>query len=186
MDVKPTLLSQNDLYVYKRGLGKFKSNPDVFEKLLSRSKKISNKTDGLGILLKSKSPKYQVLKVCNPYCGPCAKAHPVLEALYEKGGIELQIIFSTNADPEDPRTKTISHFLATDGKGDIDITRKALHSWYGAETKDYDAFAQQGEKLQAMKAWCESEGITHTPTIFINGYELPESYIVEDLKEILI
>jgi len=35
-----------------------------------------------------------------------------------------------------------------------------------------------------MKAWCEKEGITHTPTIFINGYKLPKEYRIEDLKEI--
>lgn len=196
MYLKPMLVSKDDLYLYKRSLGKFKNNPDVFERLLSQSRKISTKTDGLGIIFKSGFPRYRVLKICNPYCGPCAKAHPVLEKLYERGSIDLQIIFHTNADQDDLRTKTVSHFLAIDGKGDVDVTRKVLDSWYGAGKKDYDAFArqfqmdgelaQQGEKLQAMKTWCESERITRTPTIFINGYELPEDYTVEDLKEILI
>ncbi len=44
---------------------------------------------------------------------------------------------------------------------------------------------QQQEKLLAMKDWYEREGITHTPTIFINGFKLPEEYSIEDLKEII-
>lgn len=196
MYLKPHLASQNDLYQYKRNLGRFKSNPDVFEKLLSQSRKISMEAEGLGILLKSESPKYRILKVSNPYCGPCAKAHTALEEIYKRGNTELQIVFSTNADPEDLLTKTVSHFLAIHGKGDSGFTRKALDMWYGAGEKDYDVFArkfklngelfQQGESHLAMKAWCESEGITRTPTIFINGYELPKDYTVEDLKGILI
>lgn len=43
---------------------------------------------------------------------------------------------------------------------------------------------QQQEKLLAMKTWCEKEGISHTPTIFINGRQLPKEYRIADIKEI--
>jgi hypothetical protein len=36
-----------------------------------------------------------------------------------------------------------------------------------------------------MLDWAEKKQITHTPTIFINGYELPSTYAVEDLKYVL-
>jgi len=35
------------------------------------------------------------------------------------------------------------------------------------------------------KPWSEDDVITHTPTIFINGYELPAGNAVENLKYIL-
>jgi len=35
-----------------------------------------------------------------------------------------------------------------------------------------------------MKNWCDKEGITHTPTIFINGRQLPKEYSIADIKEI--
>jgi hypothetical protein len=35
------------------------------------------------------------------------------------------------------------------------------------------------------KPWSEDDVITHTPTIFINGFELPAAYEVEDLKYVL-
>jgi len=30
-----------------------------------------------------------------------------------------------------------------------------------------------------MEEWSDAEHITHMPTIFINGYEMPEGYSVE-------
>ncbi|MDO5968182.1 hypothetical protein Q4Q35_00025 [Flavivirga aquimarina] len=44
---------------------------------------------------------------------------------------------------------------------------------------------QQNDKIEAMHNWCVAEKITHTPTISINGYELPKEYNVDDLREIL-
>ncbi|KEO75428.1 DsbA family protein [Anditalea andensis] len=163
---------------------------------MSKSKRISNNAGGLGIQLQNKNLRYHVLKVCNPYCGPCAKAHPVLEKLYEEGSKDLQILFISNPDLEDPRTKVINHFLAIDSKGDSQVTQKALNRWYSSPEKDHEAFAKRypmnGElnkqkvKLLAMKEWFDKEGVTHTPTIFINGYELPEDFSVEELKDILV
>jgi thiol-disulfide isomerase/thioredoxin len=194
MYLKPILDAKEDLFDYKRNLKKLKSDPAVFDSLLSRSKKINNPTQDLGILLKNDSPKFQVIKVCNPYCGPCAKAHPELERLVEEGMIDLQIIFLPNGSMDDLYAKTISHLLAINSKGDSKVTQEALDQWYAAEKKDYAVFAerypmngelnQQQEKLLAMKAWCDREGIIETPTIFINGHQLPIEYDIEDIKEI--
>ncbi|MFD2036240.1 vitamin K epoxide reductase family protein [Belliella marina] len=193
--IKPLLTAKNELNFYKRNLSKIKNNKEIFEYFLSKSKRISNSAGGLGIQLRNKNPKYHVLKVCNPYCGPCAKAHPILENLFEGGNIDLQILFFPNADMEDPKTKVINHFLAIDNKGDSKATQKALDQWYSSPEKNHEAFAKrypmngelnkQKEKLLVMKEWCEKEGITHTPTIFINGYELPKEFSVEELKDIL-
>jgi len=192
--LKPILDAKDKLYTYKRNLKKLKNDPVIFDSLLSRSKKINNPTRDLGILLKNESPRYQVIKLCNPYCGPCAKAHPELEGLVEDGSIDLQIIFFPNGSMDDLHARTISHLLAINSKGDPKVTQVALDQWYGAEKKDYAVFAerypmngelnQQQEKLLAMKTWCEKEGITHTPTIFINGFKLPKEYNIEDIKAI--
>jgi thiol-disulfide isomerase/thioredoxin/F0F1-type ATP synthase assembly protein I len=192
--MKPILDAKEDLHTYKRNLKKLKTDPIIFDNLLSRSKKLRYPTDGLGIILKNKSPKYQVIKLCNPYCGPCAKAHPELERLVEAGSIDLQVIFVNNGNMDDLHARTISHFLAINSVGNPREMQEALDQWYTAEKKDYAVFAdlypmngeldQQQEKLQAMKTWCENEGITHTPAFFINGYELPKEYRIADIKEI--
>ncbi|GAA3558006.1 vitamin K epoxide reductase family protein [Snuella lapsa] len=192
--LKPLLEQEKETNVHKRGLKKIKNNPDVLEGLLVKSRKIETSTEGLGISVTNDTAKYNVVKVCNPYCGPCAKAHPVLEDLVKAGKINLQILFTARS-AEDHMGKPVSHFLAVDEKGDKGVTQQALDDWYLADQKDYEVFARkypmngelakQGNKIEAMRTWCDAEHIAHTPTIFINGYELPKEYSVEDLTEVL-
>lgn len=193
--VKPLLNNEKQIQALKRGLGKIKNNPSVLEGLLTKSRKIETKPDGLGLTFKNVNPKYRVLKVCNPYCGPCAKAQPVLDDLYRKGIIDLQVIFTVTNNESDVRMKPVAHFLAIAESADKVAVMESLDKWYTAETKDYDAFAKQypmngelqnqSQKIALMQQWCEKEKITHTPTIFINGHELPKEYLVDDLKEVL-
>jgi uncharacterized membrane protein len=194
--LKPLLEERKKINLLTRKYGKIKNNPNVLEALLMKSRKISTSPKGLGISFNKKPAKYNVIKVCSPYCGPCASAHPILEDLVNKGKINLQILFSVSNEENDLKTKPVSHFLAIDEKGNKNTTQHALDNWYLAKNKDYEAFSQkypmngelvkQKDKIEAMNSWCEKEKITHTPTIFINGYELPKEYSVKDLQDVLL
>ncbi|MFI1745054.1 cysteine peptidase family C39 domain-containing protein [Thalassobellus sediminis] len=194
--IKPLLEQEKETNLHKRGLKKIKSNPNVLEGLLSKSRKIGTPLDGLGISITNENAKYLVVKVCNPYCGPCAKAHPILEDLVKKGTINLQVLFTVSSDANDLKAKPVSHFLAIDSLGNKKKTQKALDDWYLADQKDYETFASkypmngelelQNNKIEAMRNWCKAENIIHTPTLFINGYELPKEYTIEDLTDVLI
>lgn len=194
LSLKPYLLAKNDLQMQKSKLKRFMVNKEIFDYFLSGSRKLTQSPEGLGIFLKGQSPKFHVLKVCSPYCGPCAKTHPILEDLYERGNIDLQIIFQPGGGDE-AKLKIISHLMAVASNENPNETRRALDEWYLEDKKDYSAFAKkypmtvelakQESKIQSMQHWCEAENITHTPTIFINGNELPEAYTAEDLKYIL-
>ncbi|NKI27658.1 hypothetical protein HCG49_13900 [Arenibacter sp. 6A1] len=180
---KPLIEAKKEANLYRRHLKKIKYNPTVLEGLLTKTRKITSKTEGLGISFKTKNAKYNVLKICNPYCDPCAKAHPILEELLNKGKINLQILFTARADNKDLMARPVRHFLAIDEMGDKKRTQLILDEWYRVENKNYKVFAhkypkngeleQQNKKIAAMRQWCDDENITHTPTIFINGYELP-------------
>jgi protein-disulfide isomerase len=85
--------------------------------------------------------------------------------------------------------------LAIQEKHGEEMTKQALDDWYLAPQKDYAIFAnkyamngevaKQAHSLKAMKQWCEKTNITFTPTFFLNGYQLPEMYTVNDLKHFL-
>ena len=93
-------------------------------------------------------------------------------------------------------TKPVRHLLAIDEKKDEVITKKALDDWYLSEKKDYDLFAskypmngellRQGDKIEAMSEWCKAMKVKLTPTIFINGYQLPDAYSIGDLQYFLL
>lgn len=192
--LRPLLKQAKEINIHKRGLKKIKNNTNVLEGLLVKSRKIETPTEKLGISIGNQSAKYHVIKVCNPYCGPCAKAHPVLEGLVKAEKISLQILF-TASSTENKTGKTVSHFLAIDAQGDKNKTQKALDDWYESEQKDYDTFSSkypmngelelQKNKIEAMSHWCKAENIIGTPTVFINGYELPKEYTINDLTEVL-
>jgi thiol-disulfide isomerase/thioredoxin len=192
--LKPLIENEKQINLYKRNFQKIKNNPTVFEGLLSKSQKIGTEVEGLGILLKNEASKYHVIKVCNPYCGPCASAHPILDELYHQGVIDLQILFTASAEENDKRFQPVNHLLAIDSL-DATKSQKALDDWYMADKKDYAVFAskypmngelqQQKNKIEQMYKWCEAEKITHTPTVFVNGYKLADEYTIADLKEIL-
>ncbi|MDB4921457.1 vitamin K epoxide reductase family protein [Mucilaginibacter sp.] len=185
-------------------LQKLKHNRQVFEALLPKQKEVTEIPVGLGITLGNPNAAYKLIKVCNPYCGPCAKAHQPMEDLLDNNpDVQVQILFVATNDEHDNRTPPVRHLLAIAEKGNDSITKHALDDWYSAEKKDYGQFAGkypmngelngQAAKIAEMKAWCDRTKIEFTPTFFValandesNGqatyYQLPEMYSVNDLK----
>jgi protein-disulfide isomerase len=195
--LKPSLLKKKDLQPKAKELARLKANPLIFESLLVKQKQIIQTTEGLGILLGNPNATNTIVKVCNPYCGPCAKAHPILEdILHNNPNVKVQVLFTATTDDNDKRNKPVKHVLALQQLKGQTIATKAMDDWYGATTKDYEIFAskypvdsdifeQQKEKVTAMKNWCDEIDIQFTPTFFINGYQLPEIYSIEDVKYLL-
>jgi uncharacterized membrane protein/thiol-disulfide isomerase/thioredoxin len=190
--IKPILLEAREGKKDKRELLRLINNPQVLKGLLHRQKAIEHDTTGLGITLGSSVAKNKIVKVCNPYCGPCSAAHPIIEDLLkENNDLQVQIIFTAN-DENDKRSLTVKHLLAIADKNNPILLQNALDDWYRAPKKDYDAFSvkyklgaellEQGAKLAAMKDWCAKTDILGTPTFFINGYQLPELFSTRDLK----
>lgn len=193
--LKPLLINKKEYYMFKRELKRVKYHSEVFQGLLKNSREITHSTKGLGLTFTNKNCNIDIIKVCNPYCGPCAKAHPILEKLFEEGKINLQILFTANDSPEDPGALPVKHFMAIKENSNANYIQHALNHWYVSE-KNYQEYrqifpiedellSQQSYKLKAMSEWCDNEEIKHTPTIFINGYELPPEYSVDDLPELL-
>ncbi|UKJ07507.1 vitamin K epoxide reductase family protein [Solitalea lacus] len=184
---------------YKRTQLEFKRlkyNPQLFEALLHKQKAITHDPTGLGIVLGNPNAKMKIIKVCNPYCGPCASAHPIIdELIHLNEDVQVQIIFTASEDENDRRSQPVKHLLALNEKQDAQLIQQAMDDWYNNPKKDYETFAKkylmngelqkQGTRLQAMHEWSNKMEIAFTPTFFINGYQLPEFYSIQDLKNIL-
>lgn len=194
--LKPLLQENKKLELENFEGKRFKNNPEVFKALLEKQKKIATNPDGLGILMGNPAAPNTIIKVCNPYCGPCAKAHTVIEELLASNSkIKVQMLFAATDDEKDMKAKPVKHLLALHDKSDQQLMQQALDDWYMADKKNYDAFAakyilngeleMQGEKLNAMKAWCDNVKIDFTPTFFVNGYQLPKEYTIDDVKYFL-
>jgi uncharacterized membrane protein len=170
-------------------------NPDVFDGILDKQQVIPNNYNHIGIEVGNPNARHTIVKVCNPYCGPCASAHPNLESIIERNkDIKLKIIFTSSNKEADRGGIVVRHLMAIAAKGDAQLTQKALDDWYLPPVKDYEKFADkyplngeveaQKDKIDAMSDWCEKTNIRFTPTIFIDGKQLPETYSIEELKHI--
>jgi protein-disulfide isomerase/uncharacterized membrane protein len=194
--LKPLIQENKKLETENFAAKRFSRNSVIFDALLKKQRKLSVDPAGLGITLGNPIATNTIIKVCNPYCDPCAKAHLVIDKLLEENdNLKVQILFNaTDDDEKDIRARPAKHLMALYDHKKIPI-EKALDDWYLAEEKDYEIFAKkyilngellkQGEKLKAMKAWCDEIKIEFTPTFFLNGHQLPNHYKIDDVKYFL-
>jgi uncharacterized membrane protein/thiol-disulfide isomerase/thioredoxin len=194
--LKPLLLTSRSEEAFEAAYKRMQYNPDLFNGLLLQQEIAPDGWQNLGIRFGDPDARNVILKVCNPYCGPCAEAHPILEELVAMNpNVQVRIIFTTRSEEKDRGARITKHLMAISSEGDPDKTKNALNDWYLAEKKDYKAFAkkypihgelqQQALKLELMSTWCKDANITFTPTIYVNGHRLPELYNADELKNIL-
>lgn len=195
--IKPLLKKIHSIKYIKRSFLRLKYNNKVFWSLLHLQRNIAKSpVENMGILIGNPNAQHTIVKVCSPYCGPCAKAHPELENLLHKNNnINARIIFTASHDELDKRSKPVRHLLAIDSLGNNKVTKNAIDDWYLAENKDYEKFALKypvktdfsnyDQNLKSMHAWCETVKIKFTPTFFINNCELPDIYTLKDLSYFL-
>lgn len=188
--IKPALQKNKQLVDKNYSLLRFKKNPDIFNALLSKQKKVDTTPFENDYQLGNPDACLQIMVVCNPYCSPCAKAHEILHELVKKNDIGLTVRFSIKADnKEDKGTQAVEYILQLLSDNPNVNKRQILHDWY--KVMDLEKFRHQyllGNKgdvdvlLRLQDQWVEGAKIQFTPTIFINGYELPKQYRVNDLK----
>lgn len=194
--IKPVLKKLQQAKNDKRQYLRLKFNIEVFETLLDKQKRINAPLDGLGIVLGNPHAKHELVKVCNPYCGPCAKAHIKLEKILEDNqNVKVRIVFTASNDESDYRLAPVKHLMAIASLQNYQKTKNALNDWYLAKRKNYNTFflkhpvngelKLQSGKIEEMFQWCLQTDIKETPTIFINGKRLPREFDIEDISYFL-
>ena len=192
----PLLKQAKNSKDFERKWKRLKYNPDIFRSLLEKADPVLTSAEGVGIVIGNPEAQREIIKVCNPYCGPCSKAHPKLDEIIRNNPeLRLRIIFTASGEDSDIRTHPVLHLLAIQEEYGLKTVHQAMDDWYMPEQKDYALFAKkypmkeelqrQQDKIHAMRQWCDTMKIRATPTIYIDGYELPDSYMIDELKNLL-
>lgn len=137
----------------------------------------------------------QLTVACNPYCGPCAQAHTVLDELYEqyKELLNIRIRFLCDPEKEIPATIAVRAMLqcAATLQQDHEIAHM-LSDWF--KHMNLEKWQQQWhadtnipvqDQLIQHSTWMKTAGIRGTPTFFLNGRELPGRYMLQDLQYLI-
>lgn len=176
---------------YETSFSRLRLNKEVFSALLQKERKIEMPTDDCGIILGNPHGSIHIVKVCNPYCSHCADAQPILQKKVKTNqDVKLQIVFAVDPHTEYYKQTPIDLFLSLyHESADIDTV---LADWYSNPGVDMEQFKQKYPVEQSHTKWntdnagkmhqfCQETGIIGTPTIFINGHELPANYQISDL-----
>jgi hypothetical protein len=191
--LKHLLLKAKDEPVYKAAYKRLLYNPETFNNLLQKQASAPEGYQNIGITIGNPDAANTIIKVCNPYCGPCAKAHSILHEIVDGNkNLKLKLIFTATNKEDDIRGNVARHLLAISNKQDKGQTEQALDDWYLSPQKNYESFAKKyplnGElkhqeiHIDEMKEWCKSACITETPTLFFNGKRLPEHYNITEFR----
>lgn len=193
--LKPALEQARTSVIYRQAYARLQHHPDVIKSLIGQQDAAPEGWEEIGITLGNASAPNTIIKVCNPYCGPCSRAHAIMEELVNHNKeVKVKIIFTTTNSEHDRGAPVVRHLLAIQEKGQDAEIVNALDDWYLAEKKNYELFSakypmngelkKQNIKIDAMSSWCKKAGIHYTPTIYVNGKRLPEDYDANILKNI--
>lgn len=191
--VKPYLVKAKKYQLYYNSYKRLHFNDAVFYNLLSQQDLAPDGWQDIGITFGNPEAGNTILKVCNPYCGPCAKAHPILEEIIHKNqDVNLKIIFTSSL--LDRGFHIVKQILNLKEAGDYKKMSIAMDDWYSSAPKDYSAWCKRNHLPDTVDAkinnatemhdWCKIADIEYTPTFFVNGYKMPENYDITDLKRI--
>lgn len=191
--IKPSLQNIAKLVNKNFSLLRFKNNPAIFETLLKLQRQIDSTPFENDLQLGNPNAAIQLVVACNPFCKPCAKTHSKLHELLADNDIGLAIRFSVKSESNDDlSTQTVSCILQLVNNKENFYKREVLHDWYAL--MHLEKFKEKHPLLLATsikqqlvqhEEWSKASEIKFTPTIFINGYEMPKEYKVSDFKNVI-
>lgn len=178
---------------YKR----LKNNPEIFRQQLLAQERAEPGWENIGIPLNILSQEFPtLLKVCNLFCGPCGQAFSEIDQIIQlKLKVNIRVIFVGLKSKSDISIQIVRHFLSISSEGDKLRTQEAMTAWYNNGITDIISFLQQyppkttsdkfDREIESMILWANKSNIKFTPTYFFDGYKLPNTYSLSDLKNIL-
>jgi uncharacterized membrane protein len=177
---------------FKREYKKLKASPAVFRATLQATPKVHVPEELKVFTVGEKGTDRELVVVSNPYCGPCAQVHSLLhEWLKTEVDFQITFIFFHEAGDENRQKKFVEYLSGITCASQL---RLVLHEWFrkGGQ-QDVEAWAQVHHLERVplpyedtlLHTWLKQARVFATPTIFVNGYRLPHSYRLEEIRYLI-
>ncbi|GHT83771.1 hypothetical protein FACS189420_0140 [Bacteroidia bacterium] len=187
----PKLSEGNKVSQLNQEINSIKADENVLATLLKKRPHYeANKSDSQ-ILFGNPDAKLFVTILTNPFCNPCAKMHKRVEKLLQEmnGKICIQYIFSSfNPDLDFANKSMIAVYL----EKKVDTAMQIYSEWFEKGKIQKEEFFKNFQlnidspgverEFQKHEAWKAKTKLRATPTILVNGYQLPDNYKIEDLR----
>lgn len=189
---KNTAIKARESKSLKKELTKLKSNPQVFEALMSNQRQMLEIPEDMPVItIGNEDAEHTITMVSNPLCSPCAHMHARMSKILEENdNLKCQIIFLSNISSNDAGDRFLRKIFSLP----IRLTSEALHSWFERNDKNYAIWNQnylnyevdpskQNIQIRHFE-WANMSNAKVTPTIFIDGKMMPTFLNIEDVAKL--
>jgi hypothetical protein len=187
--LKNNLERINDLEVLKIKSNRFKRNYGIFKKVLMSSTRLQfPKSD---LVFGNKEAHISINILTSPYCGYCKEPHYMLKSLLDSYGsnLNLSIYYNVNLNNKD-LLKLVCSLINSTSKDGSNKYFEAMDDWYKKQNAEkWLSKYQTNDNLNEIKTnlkmqhdWFIENDINFTPCLFINGFQFPKDYSINDLR----
>lgn len=172
-------------------LMKLKRDPAIFHSQIRQGERINIPENNSSLIFGDKKSNVAITVFMSYYCSACAKKFKTIKKLIDDGiRAKVQLVFPASKD--ELSLKLIQLICATQKSGNTDEIPKLLDEWYNKDAKSKPELINEFNQLETSgyaNAMMEfqsilfhSNKITKVPSVFVNGYPLPDTYELEDIK----
>lgn len=133
---------------------------------------------------------HEIIIVSNPLCSPCAAMHKRLETLLEENpNVKCKVVFLSGIDNAGGR------FVRKLFSLPVQLREEAMSRWYNRNDKNFDQwnepylmYAETDIATDLQKKhneWIHRAEVKGTPTLYLNGKQLPTDLNVNELAKML-
>lgn len=171
-----------------------KSNKKVFQVLLTSEEYHDTTFHDSTISFGNKNANVRITVLSNPHCIPCAKFHIKIDELLEKNKDKVCVQYILTSFTEELKDSCRFLIAAYQQFGEHQATL-IFSQWYRERPNTVHEYIDKWkvnihsksveEEMMKHEEWRKETGYNATPTILVNGYELPIEYDVDDISYIL-
>ena len=186
----PKLNSEKSYLKVLQALNALKTDEDVFAAILKKQPYYETKESDSMICFGNPKSSLKITVLTNPYCNPCSMMHKRIEQLMQKmnNNIRVQYILSSFSEELNSTNKLLIAACLVNRTGIEQIFTewfekgKAFRDDYFKDMFLNVEYPEIENEFQKHEEWRKKTQIRATPTILVNGFQLPDSYKIEDLR----
>lgn len=186
--IKKPLKDAVQLWPLKRELQKAKFNPEYVESLFAKQPQMPPIFEDMRVVkMGNPDAEHTLTVVTNPMCGPCVRLHSEIEEFIKNTDtVNCQFVFlgSANALPLVQTLMSLPYQSAVE----------AMHRWYTGKYRDVETWSKDVNadvpntdaihQIQLHRQWCNLAEIQATPTLYLNGRQIPLAYHLSDVENL--
>lgn len=188
----PMFINEKRMQWTIMAMNELKMKPEVFDALLKHKTRYNVSLATSQIIWGNPNANMLITIVTNPHCGPCAMMHSEVKKLLDKVGNDIcvQYIFLPFGKEFESSNRFLTEVYLSNKIGS-DKKKVIYNEWfesgkYGREEffnkYKFDVDVQIVDtEISRHNDWINRNNIQATPTVLINGYELPYNYQIDDI-----